>query len=421
MSKLTRQITLLSVALSMTLAACSQKKAIDPSKPMITNIENKTVPTEADYASSDTRLQSDVTLQKSQILDRTFLYNADLQYSSSPDTTLDLTLQSMVLGMMPANFRIFGTKLQLVADQRAAFESDINHPERLIQEFSIISQTETTVTIRIERASPVVGTMLDSKATERTSWVRSVDFVAEGNYLMMETSVEALDGSIAEFMESVFPRDTLVPSDYKPMALDDANPFTTRFRILSPGKVYASIDGARTQTEYADRWNIKAGQIVEWYVTPNIPDEYMDSLRAGVEGWNRYSQEMWGKNMIRLVGKLPAGVKIGDPRYNVINWDSVADAGAAYESQSTDPLSGIQSHSLIYLPYAWINIGRDYWKNGEFSDAQQKAAERTAKTIAARTYFGRQARVNCIEDATTQVSQSSRQNPEEFSKSLLKV
>ena len=64
---------------------------------------------------------------------------------------------------------------------------------------------------------------------------------------------------------------------------------------------------------------------------------------------------------MRFKGKLPAGIKLGDPRYNVVLFDAVVEAPAAYESQDYDPATGIQTHSMIYMPFAWYTIGKgDY-------------------------------------------------------------
>ncbi|WP_273890875.1 hypothetical protein, partial [Serratia liquefaciens] len=75
----------------------------------------------------------------------------------------------------------------------------------------------------------------------------------------------------------------------------------------------------------------------------------------------------------------------------------VQDAGAAYESQNADPETGIQSHSMIYIPYAWVNIGKDYWK--KFApDTQSPGEARTAsitKLLADRAFLGRALPVTC--------------------------
>jgi len=367
---------------------------------------------------------SEVTFDKAQILNRTFLYGSDLQYSAVGDKDLELTLQAMAVGHWPARFRIIGDRLQLSADQSSQFESDINHPERLIHEFQVVRQDDQTVTVAITRASPTLAPTLDnSKAPkERASWVRSVNYVAQGNYLMIESSIEAADGSIAEFMESVFPRETLVAGADKVIFADaELEPMAERFRFLDAGSFFLPVPGeGRIKTKAANRFNTKPGQTIDWYVTSNIPDQYLPEVRMGIEGWNRYFQSMWKQDGMRFKGKLPTDVKIGDPRFNVVNWDSVAQAGAAYESQASDPETGLQSHSLIYLPLAWVNIGADYWKNGGLSEAGETAAARVAKAIEGREILGRKLKVACLEDAAQKISIEAAQKPDEFARELLK-
>ena len=418
---------LVSILALSALAACSSK--VDPAAPIVQDV--KTTPQPAPKAElsptgtgSTEAVVSEVTLTKAQILDRVFLYGSDLQYSAVKDGELDLTLQSMAVGHFPTEFKIVGSNLQLVIDQSANFESDVNHPGRLVTQFPIVRQDSTTVTIKIERASPILITALtDAKAPpERTSWVRSVKFVAEGNYLMWESSVEAANGDIGEFMEAVFPRDTLVTKDTKVLLNDaDHEPLADRYRFLGAGKVWLSLDDGRTQTEAASRFALPAaGKTIDWYVTPNVPEEFLPQIKTAIEGWNRYSQKMWSRDFVRFVGRLPEGIKIGDPRYNVVNWDSVAEAGAAYESQATDPTTGLQSHSLIYLPLAWVNIGKDYWSRGEFSEKTNKAADQINTMIASRSVLGRALPVHCVADPRMTLSATARANQDEFSRELLK-
>lgn len=362
-----------------------------------------------------------VTFDKTQIMGRTFLYGSDLQYSAYGDPGYGLYFQSLAIGHMPAQFKVAGKKLQLVVDQTVYFESNINHPDRLIHEFPIVAEDGNMIQVQIDRSSSLLATMVSDQA-ERTSWVRSIEFVAEGNYLMMESTIEDQLGLQYEFMESVFPRDTIVPEGYKPLLADaDYEDLADRFRFLGAGKVWMDLDGERVQTEAASRFHVVPGVAVDWYVTSNIPAEYIPAIKAGVEGWNRYSQAMWNSDIVRFAGILPSNVKMGDPRYNIINWDSVAEAGAAYESQATDPLTGIQSHSLVYLPNAWVNIGKSYWEKGGLSDAHLKATEMLEKQLSNRKdLLGRKIRTTCMHDAAMMISPLAKQDPQSFAIELLK-
>jgi hypothetical protein len=422
--------TLALISLLSVLGACGKSASVGQ-KPMVDGTREQAVtpPSKAETGGdkshrSSGAVVSEVTFLKAEILDREFLYGADLQYSAVKDEDYELTLQALALGHWPARFRLIGDRLQLVVDKKIDFESDINHPERLVQEFQVVSQDADRVTVAITRASPSLAPLLGDSAKapkERTSWVRSVKYVDQGNYLMIESSIEGSDGSIGEFMESVFPRETLVANAPTPIFADASlDPLAERFRFLDWGDVFMDVPGeGRIKTAVANRFAVKAGQTIDWYVTSNVPDTYLPQIRTGVEGWNRYFKAM-GQAGLAFKGKLPSDVKIGDPRFNVINWDSVAEAGAAYESQASDPLTGLQSHSLVYLPLAWINIGKSYWDRGELSDKHARAAARFSAAIANRQVLGRKLETSCVNDAAQRLSVETMQNPDEFARELLK-
>ncbi len=375
--------------------------------------------------SSSPMISGLVTLNKSSLFNRLFLYGSDLQYSSVGDKSTDTTEQAMAVGHTLVTFDVLDSTLRMIADQRDQFESDIDHPSRLIATFPIVKQEADTLTIDVSAASPVLNTVIaDVKApAPRTSWVRSVQFVAEGEYLMYETSLEMPDGTIAEFMESVFPRDSVVPKDYKPLFDEtEINPIMERFRFLDDSKIFTDLAGKRSQVKLASRFQSPkvTGKTIDWYVTPNIPAEFIPVVKDAIEAWNRYSQKMWGKDLTRFVGPLPAGIKIGDPRFNVVNWDSVAEAGAAYESQAVDPLTGLQSHSLIYLPKAWINIGKEFWTNAGESEKQTARAEALKARVARGSFLGQKLGVTCFEDPSGKISLESRLSPDVFAKELLR-
>ncbi len=405
----------------LTLAALKDQAAI---KSGLTEIDTHEFITPSDSVP----VVSKVTLNKDAIFKKALLYGTDLQYSSIGEVSLSLIRQSEAGGQTLAYFRIADQQLQLLADQRHLFESDINHPERLIQQFPILAQDEQTITIEIKHASPVLNTAIaGSKAAPvRTSWVRSVQYVPEGQYLMFETSIELADGTIAEFMETIFPRESVVPADTKPIYNDvDMEPMAERYRFLDMGEIFVDIQGkGRVKTKVASRFRATPGTAIDWYVTPNIPEEYMVAVKTSLEGWNRYSQKMWGKDIVAFKGRLPQGVKLGDPRYNIVNWDSVAEAGAAYESQATDPLTGLTSHSLVYLPKAWVNIGKKYWDQGVLStDTARAKTARLRESIRNSSFLGQKLPVRCLEslaDAEGHVSLAARLDPDTFSKELLK-
>ena len=375
---------------------------------------------------SDSVKSATITFQKSEILGRDFLYGADVQYSSDADPGMDLYTQTMGVGHWITNFKIVGNKLQIIANLESRYESNVNHPSRLINEYPILLQDVDTVTVEVRAASGVLATIFsgDEAAVPRSSWVRSATYIANGNYLLLETSIETGNGVILEFTESLFPRETLVSKDYKPLFNDpDLEPLADRFRFLSSDPLFVDIpDEGRIETEVATRFNYHPkAEPIAWYVTSNIPAEYLPLIKMGVEGWNRYSQKMWGSDITVFKGVLPADVRIGDPRYNVIGWDSVQEAGAAYESQASDPLTGIQSHSLIYMPYAWINIGKEYWGRGEFSEKAKTKSQRLKAHLASAKLMDRSLAVPCYREVFENVSLRGHLNPEDFGKELLKA
>ena len=318
---------------------------------------------------SSRTLTGSVTFKKSGLFEREFLYGFDLQYSSGADSQLSLIPQSQAIGHVPAFFRRLGNELQLLANQTRLFESDVNHPELLLATYEIIAENDDSLTVRFSHGGLVINEVINGKGSDapKQMWIRSLEYIEEGNYLLQESALLLKDGSVQTFMESLFPRSNLVPDTYIGMQADaEKEPLAERYRFLSSEKVYVPsvIDGhtVRTETSFANRFNLGETGTIDWYVTPNIPDKFLPVVKSGLEGWNRYFEPQLGRKVMQFKGRLPAGIKLGDPRYNVINFDTVAEAGAAYESQAADPLTGIQSHSMIYLPYAWYNIGVSLWK-----------------------------------------------------------
>lgn len=363
-----------------------------------------------------------LTLNKASILKRTFLYGSDLQYSSLVEE--EQFRQAEAISHTPAFFRIVDNRLQLLADLRHRYDSDVNHPERLLHEFKILSQTSKSLTIELSAGSPVLNTVAGDKEAKpaRTSWLRSAKYVAEGDYVLFESSIEMADGSVAEFMESFFPRDAVVPSDVKVLLADpEIESLAERFRFHDDGDIYLEIpEEGRVKTKVAVRFGTQHEKPIEWYVTPNVPSEYLPQIKHGIEGWNRYSQKLWGRDIVVFKGLLPEGVKLGDPRYNVVSWDSITDADWAFESQAVDPFTGFTTHSLIYLPRTWAKKGIEYWELGGPSEKGRARLQKLKKSIARGRFLGRKLSVRCLDDVMEKITLSSRTDPETFGKILLR-
>lgn len=416
----------LAFILALAFSACAKKST----ESVVANIDQVelshklTTPVEpsqwAEHMTPSTKeVKTSVKFNKSAIFDRDFLYGADLQHSTIYDADSMLYDQVYSMGHEIAFFRKVGQYLQLVAEQSWKFESDVNKPERLINEFFILDETDTTITVDVSNPSPVLRQMFWGSQTDqtRTSWLRSVQFDPNGNYLLMESSIETLKGDIVEHMESLFPRENLVNSETKPLWLTETEELAKRFEFLAWFPVFRQTDAGRVAAPAAFKFDITPTKAVKWYVTANVPDDIMRDVQTSVEGWNRYFQKMWGKDGLVFAGKLPANAKLGDPRYNVIVWDNVQDGDAAYESQAVDPLTGIQSHSNIYIPFSWLKTATEYWTDAQFANHEEKAEERIAKQqkwLASKSFMGSPLRFGCFRDLSSIVLNGQQKSKEEL-------
>lgn len=374
------------------------------------------------------KVTTDVKIKKANLLGRTFLYGATLQTSGIVNAEGEKeAIIGINLGLVTAQFVIVDNRLRLQADSRAAFESDVNNPLRLIQEFPILAQDDEFITFRADTASPAAETFLfgdGNKIAKRSAWIRSLEFSEADDLFLIQSSVELVDGSLAELMETLTPREKVIPADTKPI-FDDANlnPLAERFQFLSNNAVFVDHqEKGRVKTKVAERPLLKSGEPLVWHVTRNVPEKFLADVKNGVEAWNRYSRAAGQPDIVRFGGLLPEGVALGDPRYNVVVWDNVADAGAAYESQNSDPLTGIQTNSIVYLPAAWVNIGKDYWES--MAETEAGLAQRQASlenTIKTKTFLGRKIPFNCLNGIQNHLSARALQSPEEFGRTLLKA
>ncbi len=319
-------------------------------------------------------------LDKAAVLGGKYFYGRSLQYSSSYFKPFDLYEQSEARGYTPATFRIQGDELQLVTDSRHLFPSDVNHPEQVVSRFKILTQTDSVLVVSGADSRRMLqewfvplaqGSLNPSSLPVKDHWIRSLNQeAAKEGLLVQETSIILSDGITAEFMEYVVPESFLTPGkDFQVIAADKSP--GARFQHIPTDDIRKGED----TLSFASHFDISKTPrnpdgTIDWWVTPNCPDDYLESVKIGVEAWNRYYRDFAGikRDVVRFKGRTPKGVKLGDPRFNIINWDSRRVAGAAYESQATNPFNGYQSHSLIYLPAAWVQIGKTYWEEGRAID-----------------------------------------------------
>jgi hypothetical protein len=349
----------------------------------------------SDSTSASERIDGTIVLRKENIFDRVFLYGFDLQYSSAGNAEYSLLEQSMALGHVPAVFRRIGDDLQLIAENSRLFESTVNHPETLINEYKIVHESDAELTITMNKPGMLVHKTLNGKdaAAPLSQWLRSLEHIDDGQYLLQETAIMLATGEVKLVLESLFPRESLVPEGYTAIEDNrDTNKLASRFMLIANEDVYVERSTShgvpkREKTKFANRFHLGDDKAtIDWYVTSNAPEELMPEIQSGVIGWNRYFAPIFGRDVVQFKGRLPSGIKLGDPRFNVINFDTVAEAGAAYESQASDPVTGIQSHSLVYMPYAWYNIAAGLSKSREMPSL--KTAREIFEPKNAEALFG---------------------------------
>ncbi len=417
-----------SVFYTIALVSCSPKHSDQTAKTVLSlSAQKKAKPNALTLRGlGQIAVSTEVKLSRT-ILDTEFLYDASLQFSSLREDSLSTAVMSLVLGVSPAYFQVVGEKLQFLANQSHIYESDVNHPSRLVYEFEILRQDEASITINISQPSPVLSASLFGSVAPpiRSGWIRSLEYVQEAQMTLIESTIETADGNISEYMEAIYPRKSRVRAGFQPIFNDpNIDLMALRFRFLDPnGIIFLPAKDGRVATTLAAHWdleNLEDKGVIRWWVTPNVPDTYLPELKAGVEGWNRYSQAMWGKDFIRFEGKLPEGARVGDPRFNVIVWDHVQEAGAAYESQASDPTTGTQLHSIIYLPYAWINIGKEFWTAGQFGEKTDLVVPHKNLFVGERKFLGQTLPVHCVNDLNLKLSILAYRDPETFARKLLK-
>lgn len=427
------------VSLSWGFAGCGKKQ--ETNEPWVKSTQGDSIaddrPSAEDPTLKTVSIRVTQTLSKRGLFDRDFFYSANLQYSSFYSEDEDLYLQSLTLNPVIVRFRIQGSELHLVANQDHKFPSDVNHPEQLIGRFAILEETQDSLTVRhlnsglylsqLFSAASLDGTLqhvgTSSAVAPRDLWIRSSKYEKKDQLLLQETSVILQSGIIAEFMEYLFPKSMMDPGQsFEKILLDDptnadstpglgSSARATRYRLL-PGDVFFQAEDKVAYAQHYDLerpfgWNpsiLKPGAkpTIDWYVTANIPNEFLKPVSQAVEGWNRYFEKMTGvaRPVVRFMGRLPKDVRIGDPRYNVINWDRRSEAGSAYETQSSDPFTGKQIHSLIYMPLSWYYTGTDFWKNGRAIDpikkgSKMKSAPKSTQELIRSIGFSAQTDLKC--------------------------
>lgn len=101
-------------------------------------------------------------------------------------------------------------------------------------------------------------------------------------------------------------------------------------------------EGTGKTTNYITKFDIN--KKVVWHLTNSVPDEYRQAVIDGVLYWNK----AFDKDVIE-VAKLPQGVSIHEPGFNVVQWLEWDSAGFAYANLHADPLTGETLQAFVYM------------------------------------------------------------------------
>ena len=336
------------------------------------------------------KVDGGILLSNSQVEDllkEEFLYTANVQYAEMKDEALGFETQQVLSqgALKVGRFKLSDLKLQFIVDESIGVESDFS-VTKVYMDMDILEKTDAGLRLKmVNVAGGASQAWQIGNYSER--WLRSLEYFSNDRTLVWETSLVARGKddmlSVNHFAESIMPRgrfanvaNALVKQD-EPKAPVDDNFLGVLSRVgtfdvesfVKPQLATAWNDQVvKLKRVTSTRFDISEGKTIDWYVTDNLPDQLYSDIKAGVEGWNRYYNTFRSDSVVRFLGKLPKGVKLGDPRYSVVRFDAVSAAGAAYESQNYDPETGIQTQSMIYMPFAWYNLG-----NRDFVDTLREA------------------------------------------------
>ena len=383
---------------SAALAAANREKEeqFHALQEQLKRLEGKTsnITAQNQVASGDFFLPKDM-------LQEDFLWGSAVQIAVAVDqeTANKDEQKSYVLGNRVVFFKRVGQRLQLVSREDLTTESDFAS-EKVIGSFLITQEDANSLGLKAQdfgtQSAELAGIVAPHSA------LRSLQFDENDGVLMLEITFNQGGGNYTNVLESIIPRKKVtngkpglqvLPAEPVASTLPSEIGFNGLLARLgtfpsvvwtppaepSTGDDLSNI--TKTEKTFVTRYNISDGRTIDWWVTSNIPDTLLPEIKAGVEGWNRYFNLFRAeKPVMRFMGKLPESARIGDPRLNIILFDAVSDAPSAYESQAVDPMTGYQSHSLIYLPFAWYNISSRRYLDGADSFSQGAAQSQSLET-----------------------------------------
>lgn len=109
-------------------------------------------------------------------------------------------------------------------------------------------------------------------------------------------------------------------------------------------------EGTGEETFYITKFDLS--KKITFYLTRNIPEDYYQAVTDGVLYWNK----TYGKEVLE-VKKLPVGVSIHEPGYNVVQWLDWDSAGFAYANLHADPLTGETLQAFVYMTSVFAKGG----------------------------------------------------------------
>lgn len=123
---------------------------------------------------------------------------------------------------------------------------------------------------------------------------------------------------------------------------------------------------------YVNRWRLEPGEAagdlvtpvrpIVYYIDPNVPEEYRQAMKEGVEAWNRAFEAAGWKDAIRAE-PLPDGADAEDIRYPTLRWNvSDAPSYGAIGPSVLDPRTGeILDADILFEANLFLRF-RNTWR-----------------------------------------------------------
>jgi len=124
---------------------------------------------------------------------------------------------------------------------------------------------------------------------------------------------------------------------------------------------------------YVNRWRLEPGERVgdrwrprepiTYYIDANVPEEYRDVFKAGVEGWNAAFEAAGWVDAIRALD-LPEGADPEDIRYATLRWNVSDEPGyGAIGPSVVDPRTGEVLDADILFEASMFQGQRSTWRS----------------------------------------------------------